>query len=82
MKFVGIALDEVLEGLLRVELGIQLLGRSSIECRRRLIGALRLLDIRRTIALHGGGHVVLGLDRNDTVAQFHAGSKHTCEYLT
>ena len=81
-QLVGIALDEVLEGLLRVELGIQLLGRSSIECRRRLISALRLLDIRRTIALHGGGHVVLGLDRNDTVAQFHAGSEHTCEYLT
>ena len=51
-KFVGIALDEVLEGLLRVELGIQLLGRSGIECRWRLVGALRLLDLRRTIALH------------------------------
>ena len=81
-QLVGIALDEVLEGLLRVELGIQLLGRGGIECRWRLVGALRLLDLRRTIALHSGGHVVLGLDRDDTVAQFHAGSEHTCEYLT
>ena len=74
-QFVGITLDEVLEGLLRIKLGIQLLRCGSIERRRSLVATLWLLDLRRTLTLDRGRHIVLGLDRDNTVVQLHARTK-------
>ena len=80
-QLVGVAFDEVLESLLGIELGIQLLRRSGIKRRRSLVGTLLLLNRGGTLTLNGGRHIVLGLDSNDTVIQLDACTEHPCKNL-
>ena len=80
-QFVRIALDEVLEGLLRIELGVQLLRRGGIERRRSLIGTPRLLDLRRTLTLNSSRHIVMRLDCDNAVIQLHTDTEDALEHL-
>ena len=81
-QLVRIALNEVLEGLLDVELGVQLLRCGSIEHRRRLVGTSCRLSLKgHTVALHVNSHIVLCLHSHDTVTEPYAGTKHTGKHL-
>ena len=81
-QLVGITLDEVLEGLLRIKLGIQLLGRGGIERGRSLVATPWLLDLYTgTVALHISSHIVKCLDGHNTVAQSDIGAEHPCKNL-
>ena len=64
-QLVGVALDEALEGLLRVELGVQVLRHGGIEHRGGLVaagGLARSLHIVGTLALHLLILLVLAVD--------------------
>ena len=86
-QLIGIALDEVLEGLLQVELRIQALRHSGIQHVRRLIaagGGCRCLNLSGRIALHLGDHllVIIRHNRHNAIAKNHVGAEHPREYLT
>ena len=85
-QFVAVAFDIVLESLLRIELGIQLLRSHRIQCRGRLVDTARRLGLFNrigTLALHLSHHVVTrSLDLYNTIAKLDFCTKHSREYLT
>ncbi len=87
-ELVGIALDEVLEGLLGIQLRVQSLRNSSIECRGRLIATcndLRAFNLCGHLTFHNLGGVppiLLTYHSNNTVAENDTGAIYALEYLS
>ena len=80
-ELVGVALDEALEGLVQIELGIDIV-RGSIEHSRRLVALLLAhgFDIDSLTTLHIDGHVVL-LVGYHAIVQLYILAKTTTKHL-